>query len=223
MNDNLSTCWTLIRGAAHGDSVSTEELVRRYSMVIRGYLQNRWQTTPIAQHLEDACQETFFELFRDQGALQKVDTSGNRPFRSFLFGVVSNVARRIEQKYARSKTYANTEIDVQQPDAESASHLFDRLWAQAIVAQAVTEMRRRAAEQGGVLQLRVELLHLRFFDELPIREIAEKLGIAAAKAHKEYASARNDFRRILREVIAFHNPGNPQAAAAELKEIAAFL
>ena len=220
MNEELSTCWTLVRGAAEGDSVSADELVRRYALLIRGYLRSRWRTSALSANVDDACQDVFFELFRSDGALQKVDTTGSRRFRSYLFGVVSNVARRIEQQHAKSRTVAGMELDEQQSDDESASHVFERLWAQSMVAQAVTEMKRQAQDGDDKLRLRVELLHLRFFEELPIRGISERMGIDAKKAHKEYARARSDFRRILQQVIAFHHPGDPQAVESELEEIA---
>jgi hypothetical protein len=52
------------------------------------------------------------------------------------------------------------------------------------------------------------LLRLRFEENLPIRTIAERWGVDAAVLHHAYALAREDFRKALLEVVAFHHPGS---------------
>jgi hypothetical protein len=66
---------------------------------------------------------------------------------------------------------------------------------------------------------RVELLRLRFEENLPIRTIAERWGVAAAERHHAYALGRQEFRAALLEVVAFHHPGSP----AEVEQEAASL
>jgi RNA polymerase sigma-70 factor (ECF subfamily) len=73
---------------------------------------------------------------------------------------------------------------------------------------------------GPEASQRVQLLRLRFHDGLPIRDIAERWGVNASKLHHEYATARNEFRAALREVVAFHHPGAP---AGQLDQHAADL
>jgi hypothetical protein len=65
----------------------------------------------------------------------------------------------------------------------------------------------------------VELLRLRFEENLPIRAIAEAWAIDAAKLHHAYALARQEFRAALLEVVAFHQHGT----SAELEEEAVSL
>ena len=65
----------------------------------------------------------------------------------------------------------------------------------------------------------MQLLRLRFTDGLPIRAIAERWGEDAAKLHHEYATAREEFRAALRNVVGFHHPrtaGDLDHLAAEL-------
>ncbi len=66
---------------------------------------------------------------------------------------------------------------------------------------------------------RVEILRLRFEENLPIRTIAELWGVPAAGLHHEYALARQEFKAALLEVVAFHHPGSP----AEVEQEAAGL
>ena len=76
---------------------------------------------------------------------------------------------------------------------------------------------------GAEAVRRVELLRLRFEEDLPIRTIAERWGVAAAVLHHAYALARKEFKAALLEVVAFHHPGSPadleQEAASLLKAL----
>lgn len=63
-----------------------------------------------------------------------------------------------------------------------------------------------AVESGELAIRRVELLRLRFQEGMPIREIAAKWGIDVAKLHHEFATARDEFRYSLREVVSFQMP-----------------
>jgi hypothetical protein len=109
-------------------------------------------------------------------------------------------------------------------DDDSQSRLFDRTWAQAVMAEAARLQRQRADEDGPEAVKRVELLRLRFEENRPIRAIAELWGIDAARLHHAYALARKEFRAALLAVVAFHHPGTPveleQAAARLLDALA---
>jgi len=67
------------------------------------------------------------------------------------------------------------------------------------------------------------LLHLRFEENLPIRTIAERWGVAASGLHHAYALARQEFKAALLAVVAYHLPGSPteveQEAASLLKAL----
>jgi RNA polymerase sigma-70 factor (ECF subfamily) len=91
------------------------------------------------------------------------------------------------------------------------------------MAEAAQLQRQRAGERGAEAVQRVELLRLRFEENLPIRAIAELWGTDAARLHHAYALARQEFRAALLEVVAFHQPGCPmeleQEAASLLKAL----
>jgi RNA polymerase sigma-70 factor (ECF subfamily) len=210
-----STCWTVIRAAAAGSAGGREELARRYLAVIRAYLAARWRGSPLRPDLDDAVQEVFVECFRQGGALEAAGAGRVPGFRAFLYGVVRNVARRFESRPAR----AAGRLPKIAANEESLSQLFERTWARAIMAEAARLQRRRAAERGPEAVQRVELLRLRFEENLPIRTIAERWGVPAAGLHRAYAIARQEFKAALLEVVAFHHPGSP----AEVEQEAACL
>ena len=215
MPPSESTCWTVIRAAAAGSPADREELARRYLGVVCADLGARWRGSALRPDLDDAVQEVFVECFRQGGAVE-VAGAGKAPgFRAFLYGVVRNVARRFESRLVRA---AGPLPDVASEEA-SQSRLFERTWAQAVMAEAARLQQQRAAERGGEAVQRVELLRLRFEENLPIRAIAERWGVDAARLHHAYALARQEFRAALLEVVAFHQPGSP----AEVEQEAAGL
>jgi RNA polymerase sigma-70 factor (ECF subfamily) len=219
MSTPESTCWTVIRAAAAGSPVDRDDIGRRYLGVVRAYLSARWRRSPLQPDLEDAVQEVFVECFRQGGALEAAATGRVPGFRAFLYGVVRNVARRFETRPLRDAS-SLPEIPANE---ESLSRLFERTWAQAIMAEAAQIQRRQAGDHGPEAVQRVELLRLRFEENLPIRTIAERWDVPAADLHHAYARARQEFKAALLEVVAFHHPGSPaeveQEAASLLKAL----
>jgi RNA polymerase sigma-70 factor (ECF subfamily) len=215
MPNSESTCWTVIRAAAAGSPSDRDELARRYLHVVRAYLAARWSNSALLPERDDAVQEVFVECFRHGGVLEAAATGRVPSFRAFLYGVIRNVARRFENRPGRT---AGPLPEIEAED-ESPFCLFERTWAQAIMAEAAQLQRRQAGERGPEAVQRVELLRLRFEENLPIRAIAERWGVPAAQLHHAYALARREFKAALLEVVAFHHPGSP----AEVEQEAARL
>ena len=173
MTQSDSTRWSLIRGAAEGRAPDREAFAERYESVIRTYLGARWRGAPISQEIDDAAQEVFVECFRPGGALGRA--AGETAFRGFLYGVVRNVARRIEERRARRGVQPGSHLDLAEVEAreEPLSHVFDKAWARALVLQAGLLHAERAKANGEEGRRRVEILRLRFKEGKPIRKIAE--------------------------------------------------
>ncbi len=206
---NEVTCWTLLRGAAAGDRADREEFARRYLPVARAYLTARWRQRLNEDELEDALQEVFVECLRDDGVLERLQGGAREGFRAVLYGVVRNVALRVETAAARTNARRARDLPLEdvQADDPSLSRVFDRAWAVAIVREAASRLKARArAGDDPEARRRVELLELRFQAGLPIRTIAERWGVDAARLHHDYARARREFEAELRELVAFHNP-----------------
>lgn len=222
MTDTRSTCWTVIRGAATGSPHDLESFVARYSPIIGDYLDARWRGGPIASFRDDAIQEVFVECFREGGVLDRVEAERTGSFHAFLYGVVRNVALRFETRTAKpNELQAGSSFDPsdQRSLDERCSVVFDRSWAESIVREAVSRQADRAKILGGRADKRVELLKLRFYDGLPIREIAGRWGDEAKVLYREIATAREEFEDSLREVISLHFPGDPRSTDREIERL----
>ena len=209
MSHGDETCWTIVRGAAGGNLAARDTFASTYLDVVRAYLGARWRGTAHVASLEDAVQDVFVDCFREDGALQRADQKKPGNFRTFLFAVVRNVALRHEERSAKNRQLQpSTTFDPSEDlvDDERLSLVFDRAWAQALLKRAVQRQESWAAQEGERAQRRVELLRLRFAEDLPIREIAKRWGTDAAVLHREYARSREEFKRALREEVAFHHP-----------------
>lgn len=210
MIDVSSTCWVAIRGAAAGDAAERDRFVTRYAPVIHAYLRARWGAVARAGDIEDAVQEVFLECFRSGGALERADEDAAAGgFRGFLYGVTRNVAARFDERRLRRREVA-LDTGLAEGSAvasdEDLAAAFDRAWARSVMREAF-ELQETAADSVAGARRRVELLRRRFEDGQPIREIARAWNEDPDRVHEEYARARREFARALRQVVAFHQPG----------------
>ena len=199
------TCWSLIHAAAAGGDSHRTRFARTYETAMRAYFASRWRLPHLRERIDDAVQEAFVECFRAGGVLERADAQRPGGFRAFLYGVLRNVALRTEERVQRDA--ADTLKTEHDPAAETQlSEAFDRAWAAAIMRHAGDIQRERAARDGAEAQRRVELLHLRFHEGLPIREIARRWQMETLHVHRQYARAREEFHDALRAAIRFHAP-----------------
>ena len=204
------TCWALIHAAAGGDRAARADFARLYEPVARAYFATRWARSPGLGGLDDAVQDAFVECFKADGVLARVVESQPDGFRAFFHGVLRNIARRHES----ARNAASPLRDDPAADDTSLSRAFDRAWARALFQEAARTQAEAAATAGGRAVKRVELLRLRFQEGMPIRDIAAKWDDDPAELHREFATARAEFRAALRRVMAFHLP---TATAAQLE------
>jgi RNA polymerase sigma-70 factor (ECF subfamily) len=197
--DSRATCWTVIRGAAAGEQRERDEFARRYLPIVRQYLGARWRASPLRDDIDDIVQEVFVTFFKADGPLARADE--DRPFRPFFYGVVRNVAREHERRGQRNKEKATLPSEMPGDD-DGLSTAFDRAWAMSLLKQAVERHKEIAKDPRDI-----ELLRLRFEENLPVREIAKRWDADAARVHKAYARARDGYKAALTEVVAFHHPG----------------
>ncbi len=207
-----STCWTVVRGAADGNAADRAEFARFYAPVLRAYFGARWRGTPLRADIEDAVQEAFLDFFKEGGALDRLEPGKGGSFKAFLYGVARTIGLRRETQRARRRERAAGSTLECVSDEETLSHAFDRAWALRVVRRAGELHARTAVAKGNDAARRVELLRLRFHEGLPIREIAHNWSEDAAKLHREYRKARQEFRAALRETVRFHAPDAESAA-----------
>lgn len=214
-----TTCWTMIRGAAAGRRADRDDVARRYGALVRAYLQRRWSSASLSGEIDDATQEVFLELFREGGALERFDRDQGSSFRGYLYSVVRNVARRFEERRRLGRRVAaiGSELDGFPGDEERLSQVYDRLWVEALVREAVDLHRRRLSAHDEHARERLRVLEGRILEGKPIRDLAREWKTDAARLHKVYARARREFREVLLEVVSFHTGGTPGEIERELR------
>ena len=218
MTQTEATCWTLVQDAASGDEDARGTFARVYLPVVRAYLAARWRNGYYRGDLDDAIQDTFLDCFRDAGALSRADRGHPGRFRTFLYAVVRNIALRYEQKRARDwgrRAPVDQMIDDLPAAHDQPSRAFDRAWARALLKRATQRQEREARAKGAGALRRVEILRLRFSDNLPIRAIARQWNEDPADVHREYAKARAEFKRCLLAEVACHHAGSAQEVERE--------
>ncbi len=221
-----TTSWTLIRSAADGDATARAEFTRRYLPVIRAYLHARWRSRLNADEIEDSVQEVFLECFKEHGVLDCAPTIKSREFRSFLYGVARHVALRVEERHAKQLDRPGAEAfdgSGRMADDTSLSKVFDRAWAHSIMREAGELHAAQAHDAGEAARRRVELLRLRFQEGLNIRDIAKLWEIDPATLHHQYALARKEFERALRDVVSARQPGSAESIRDTCLELLSLL
>lgn len=212
----------MLDAAVAGSREARARFAERYEPLIRAYLVARWKYPPLLYEIDDAVQEVFIECLRAGGILEKAEPNRPGGFRAFLYGLVRNVARRVEAR-RRPANSAEIEPEVIPSDEETFSRVFDRAWAKSVMREAAQRQKVAAGVLGEAAQKRVELLRLRFQEDLPIRDIAERWNADPVHLHREYAKARDEFRAALKEVLAsFHGVGG-EALERECTELLGLL
>lgn len=219
---DVETCWTLIRGAAAGQEREREEFATRYLPTVRAYLSARWRGTSLLADVEDVVQEVFLACYRDGGVLERADPERGASFRALLYRVSQNIALHTERtRYRRRAKLAEGpfEPDWAPADEATLSKVFDREYARTIMRDARTLMTRKASASSQEAHRRVELLRLRFEEGLPIREIARRWSEEPARLHREYETARREFKRALAEAITTSERCSPERLERECSRL----
>lgn len=216
----------MIHAAAGGRPEEREAFVHRYAPPVRAYFAARWRDRAQVRDVEDAVQDVFLECFRPGGALDRIDAGRGHGFRAFFFGIARHVALRFEERGRFRRAREGGEPDALAAIADGGpgpEAVFEKAWAREMVKEAAAAMDRVAAGKGREARKRVELLHLRFYEGLPIREIARIWGVDPARLHHEYAQARKEFRSSLAEVVGFHQPHADGGVEEECARLIALL
>jgi RNA polymerase sigma factor (sigma-70 family) len=215
-----TTDWYQIVDAARGSIVARDAFAARYLPAVEAYLRARWRDNALLSLVDDAVQEVFVDLFRPAGALARADREKGG-FRALLFGIARIAALRFESESVRRREAPapSTVLRAWLPDEEAAARAYDRAWAQRMLAEARELMAARLQAHGERAPRWLELLELRYHDGLPIRDIARRWSVDAARLHHEFASARAAFRAALLATVARYHPGSTQDVEAECRQL----
>lgn len=221
MSGTETTSWRIVLGAGAGDHGLREEFVRCYSTFMTAWFGYRWRGSPLAADVGDAVQESFLECLRERGALASVDPDRPGGFRPYLVGLLRNVALRHERRRlmaGRIDLATMEELDRVCAATTSIGSVLDRAWAEALMREAAERMAAMAGLESAA-QRRVELLRLRFQEQLPIREIARRWAAEPDDVHRQYAKARREYAAALRAVVVDHHPGSGDEIAQTMRDL----
>ncbi len=208
----------LILSAAQGDPESRVLMVSEFEPILSRFFRARWQHTPgLRQDVQEAVQELFVELFRDQGPLQNFDPQRPEGFIPFLLGVARNVGRRIETQRSRRCRFVRPDSWDRVPgrELECAAELDYRL-VYELIQQAWDLHWERAHASGDEAVRRAHILHLRIQHDISIREIAVLWDTDATHLHRQYARARREFRRVVLDLAREQMPTQLDALGQNL-------
>lgn len=173
-----------LRAAVEGDLEAYGRIVERYEHVA---LRAAWLVVRDEAAAEDVCQEAFLRAHRALGTFRL-----DAPFRPWLLTIVRNLARNaIRARGRRDGVWARVARTVRLTTA-GPERSVEVAEGRAAVVAAVAEL---AADDQDVL-------HLRYFLDLPEAEVAAVLRVPVGTAK----SRLNRARRRLRVVIETRYP-----------------
>ena len=214
----VSTRWTVVLAAGDSQLPSAHagqalsELCRIYWRPL--YLFLRREGIP-SEEAQDLTQGFFAELIRDR-TYRRADREKGR-FRSFLLGALRNFvanARQSEQRQKRGggmireifDEHAIAELEQARAAAKwsgSATALFDREWAAALMRQTFDRLTQECAIAGK--KALFETLHPYLAttgdEAIPYQEISRQLHRPAGTLRSDVARLRTRYRVILREEV----------------------
>lgn len=225
----LTTLWNevLLAGREPDSSAGREALARlceNYWYPVYAYIRRRGASPEDAQDLAQG----FFAHILTSGFFARADPAMGR-FRNFLLGALRNFlatdhAKRNSQRSGgrRQKIPIDAELAEHRLAAEASpendpTRAFDRSWANALIAQAVTALEREHAAAGrqALFAALKEFLQRTAapgeYDTVS-RELAMSRGAVAAAVHRMNRRFGELVRKAVRETVA-----TPDMADEELK------
>jgi RNA polymerase sigma-70 factor (ECF subfamily) len=168
-----------VAAAAEGDAAAFGLLVERYQMVA---FRAAYLIVRDAEEAEDAAQEGFIRAYRRMHTFRQ-----GEPFRPWLLRIVTNVALNTVRSRGRRQslvTRAGADTDTAEPPPDHAIAARD---AASVLLQAIGEL----PEDDRIV------LHLRYFLELPEREIAAAIGKRAGTVKSRLHRASKRLRVLI--------------------------
>jgi RNA polymerase sigma-70 factor (ECF subfamily) len=197
-----------------------------YGPAIRAFLGSRWCGRRPPVEVEDAVQEVYLECLREDGVLERAGATPPKQFRTFLLGVVRNVARRLEAHHGL-RVADPLPTDYQRhggvDDASDPTRVFDRTWARNIVRQAQQNLLARLQRGSEAAQARAHLLYQRYMMDLTVAEIAARTGESTRRIHHRLEETRAEFAKELGQLVAADMSGSADEVRLECQRLLGML
>jgi RNA polymerase sigma-70 factor (ECF subfamily) len=227
--DFHTTRWSVVRGAA-SDSVDGRaalgDLCTIYWFPLYGFLRRRGEDAHDAADLTQG----FFCGLLERRDFEALEPAAGR-FRAWLLACLKNHLANAKRRAAAQKrggdrrvfsideNEANVRYESEAPDADSPERVFERLWAQSVLARALErvaaeyEMRGRArlfeALRGNLVGEASPASLRRVADQLELNEGATRVALHRLRGH---------YREALRREIA-DTVSDPSEVSEELNDL----
>jgi RNA polymerase sigma-70 factor (ECF subfamily) len=213
--DFATTHWSLVLAATADEASQSrarqalERLCQTYWYPLYAFVRGRGHAAEDAQDLTQA----FFARVIEAGGFASADPERGR-FRSYLLGAMKHF---LANEWHRGRALKRggglklVEWDALDPEsryadasseADDPELLFDREWALQTTTAALHALRAEMAQAGKEDQFDLLRGSLTGADDLPRREIAERLGVSEGGVKVAVHRLRQRYRELLRAAIA---------------------
>ena len=209
-----STHWSLVRAAGGSESPETaaalEALCQIYWYPVYAHIRFLGRKPEDAQDLTQA----FFARLLEKNSFRRADPERGR-FRSFMLGSLKHFLRDAhahdhaqkrgggftlvswDRKVAESRL-GNTAVDDESPD-----RLFERRWAETMLEQAATRLRREYEASGRSALFEAVKSHVTpGLSPTPLAEAAEQLGSTVSAMKSAALRLRRRYYELIRDEVA---------------------
>ena len=187
-----------------GSDSAIQRLLEDYAPAIEIYLRRRMANEANRESIDDIVQEVLLELFNKQDVLAKAQQGDKSRFRYLLMRVAYNAARNARRRIQRGNDRMvsigdDTIMGLLEPDRDLNAEeqiSMDRAWGLSIVEQAIIDCtgwcEKNQSDQEAVMALKLELE-----EKLNQRDIAQRLNLSLATAHRRLARGRMLIRKAM--------------------------
>ena len=211
METGHSTCWMVIRGAKQGRDADRNRFTRRYMPIVRSYLQARWSKSSMAIDVDDATQAVFSDCFRLDAA--GVGAPGSFRPRSPGLDAGGRGALRASPPACTHGGGGKGPVRAVRPRLCRRGSRGGARASRGAGRAPATRPHASAPNScacGSKRKLRIE-------------QIARRWGVDAETLHDAYTRAKEEFRRALIDVVAFHHGGTRDEVVRECGRLLALI
>ena len=200
-----ATRWSLIRSLGTGSDLAIQELLQHYAPAIEIYIRRRLSNEAPLGIMDDIVQDVLLDLFKRQDVLARAQSGEKSHFRYLLMRVAYNAARNARRRLQRGNQQTVVHLD----DDSIAGFLelerdlnleeqqsMDRAWGLSVVEQAIADCLAWSVD-CSVDQESLTALSLELDEGLNQRDIAERMSLSLATAHRRLARGRMMIRKAM--------------------------
>lgn len=228
----VTTRWSVVLRAGQADSAATraalEKLCRAYWFPLYAFARREGCS---AEEAQDLTQDFFCRLL-EKNSLQTADPSRGR-FRSFLLTSFKNLMTNEWRRTRRQKRGGGAEVfsldhfeaeeryQVEPVDDLTPEKLFERRWAEALLARVLERLRAECDGDGSERARRFEVVKVFLLEDkgtLPLAQAAAQLGLSVVATKGLVHRMRTRYREIFREEIE-HTVDSPEEVEDEIRHL----